>query len=143
MLIQIDDVLFPYQSNSADDDHDTGGDSMVGTRYRNKPNFPFHRFLYDRSLIEDPVGVDDDDPNLLVNTPNGRLRGINLDDEHRAWLSIPYAEPPVGKRLSSFPPTRSSAVSPLATQMAPRVKFERKRERPRQREPALQRVQDE
>lgn len=27
----------------------------------------------------------------------GKVRGIDLGDDHRAWLGIPYAEPPLGK----------------------------------------------
>ena len=37
-----------------------------------------------------------DDPRLVVDLKNGRVRGINLNQDVRAWLGIPYAEPPVG-----------------------------------------------
>ena len=41
-----------------------------------------------------------DDPRLVVDLKNGRVRGINLNQDVRAWLGIPYAEPPVGLEYS-------------------------------------------
>ena len=45
----------------------------------------------------------DDDPRLVVRTQAGRIRGINLNRDVRAWLGVPYAEPPVGRYIFSRP----------------------------------------
>ena len=37
------------------------------------------------------------DPLLTVETKAGKIQGKNLSDEIRAWLGIPYAEPPIGQ----------------------------------------------
>ena len=42
--------------------------------------------------------IDDDDPELNVELKDGSIRGINIGEEHRAWLGIPYAKPPLGKQ---------------------------------------------
>ena len=44
-----------------------------------------------------------DDPRLVVRTDNGRVRGVNLNEDVRAWLGIPYAEPPTGRYRFSRP----------------------------------------
>ena len=41
--------------------------------------------------------TDRDDPRLVVRLQNGRIRGVNLNLDVRAWLGIPYAEPPTGR----------------------------------------------
>merc|ERR1711963_742277 len=45
----------------------------------------------------------DDDPRLVVRTQAGRIRGVNLSREVRAWLGVPYAEPPVGRYIFARP----------------------------------------
>ena len=47
--------------------------------------------------------MDDDDPRLIVEVSNGRVRGINVDKEQRAWMGIPYAKPPLGELRFSPP----------------------------------------
>merc|ERR1711971_397126 len=43
------------------------------------------------------------DPLVIVQSKNGRIRGQNLNEEVRAWLGVPYAEPPVGRYRFSRP----------------------------------------
>ena len=33
---------------------------------------------------------------MVIRLQNGRIRGVNLNLDVRAWLGIPYAEPPTG-----------------------------------------------
>ena len=48
------------------------------------------------TLIIRLLGLDDNDPELFRTLEDvGDIRGINLDSNHRAWLGIPYAKPPV------------------------------------------------
>ncbi len=44
-----------------------------------------------------------DDPDLLVRVNSGRLRGVNMNRDVRAWLGVPYAEPPTGRFRFSRP----------------------------------------
>ena len=44
----------------------------------------------------------DDDPELNVELEDGPIRGINLGENHRAWLGIPYAKPPLGNNVYIF-----------------------------------------
>ena len=37
------------------------------------------------------------DPLVIVQSRNGRIKGKNLSEDVRAWLGVPYAEPPVGR----------------------------------------------
>ncbi len=62
-------------------------------------NFAVTNFFLRCRLL---VGLDDDDPELLVTIDGGRIRGINLGENHRAWLGIPYAKPPIGGSDKQF-----------------------------------------
>jgi len=59
------------------------------------------------------------DPLLTVETKAGKVRGKNLSEEVRAWLGIPYAEPPVGQYRFSPPkqikPWNRERSNPRAT----------------------------
>ena len=41
-------------------------------------------------------GSSNDDPSLTIQTEAGKVRGVDVDQYVRAWLGIPYAEPPIG-----------------------------------------------
>lgn len=71
----ISDVIYPFTSK---------GDMM---------NAKTKRFL----------AIDDDDPELIKKVKQGTLKGINLSRHVRAWLGVPYAQPPVGE-LRFAPP---------------------------------------
>ena len=43
------------------------------------------------------------DPLVIVQSRNGRIKGKNLSEDVRAWLGVPYAEPPVGRYRFSRP----------------------------------------
>merc|ERR1711976_876244 len=45
----------------------------------------------------------DDDPRLVVRTQAGHILGVNLNRDVRAWLGVPYAEPPVGRYIFARP----------------------------------------
>ncbi len=56
-----------------------------------------------RPTLNRVFGQRSDDPRLVIRTEQGRLRGTNLNEEVRAWLGIPYAEPPVDRYRFSRP----------------------------------------
>ena len=68
IIHSIQDVIYPYVSDE------------VATTQK-----PKSRVFSGRS----------DDPRLVVRLQNGRVRGINLNEDVRAWLGVPYAEAPV------------------------------------------------
>ena len=48
-------------------------------------------------ITRSDYGSSNDDPNLMIQTKSGKMRGVYINDHVKAWLGIPYAEPPIGK----------------------------------------------
>ena len=56
--------------------------------------------IYHMRLFDSDYGSSNTDPDLVIQIESGSIKGIDLNDHVRAWLGIPYAEPPVGKCIS-------------------------------------------